>query len=72
MAVKNNEMRDLPLPDLEAKEKELMLELFNLKIRHSLNQLTNPVSMRNTRRDLARIKTLLAEKREAAEQASQR
>ena len=70
--MKTNEMRDLPLQDLEIKEKELMLELFNLKIRQSLNQLNNPVAMRTTRRDLARIKTLLAEKREAAEQASQR
>jgi large subunit ribosomal protein L29 len=64
-------MRDLPLQDLEIKEKELMLELFNLKIRQSLNQLNNPVAMRTTRRDLARVKTLLAEKREASDQASQ-
>ena len=69
--MKTNEMRDLPLQDLEAKEKELMLELFNLKIRHSLNQLTNPLSMRSTRRDLARVKTLLAEMREATARASQ-
>ena len=69
--MKTNEMRDLPLQDLEIKEKELMLELFNLKIRQSLNQLNNPVAMRTTRRDLARIKTLLAEKREASDQASQ-
>ena len=69
--MKTNEMRDLPLQDLEIKEKELMLELFNLKIRQSLNQLNNPVAMRTTRRDLARVKTLLAEKREASDQASQ-
>jgi len=59
--MKVNEMRDLSLQELVEKEGELKEELFNLKIRHSLNQLDNPVHIRNLRRDLARVKTLIHE-----------
>ena len=59
--MKVNEMRDLSLQELVEKEGELKEELFNLKIRHSLNQLDNPVHIRNLRKDLARVKTLIHE-----------
>jgi len=63
--MKVNEMRDLSLQELVEKEGELKEELFNLKIRHSLNQLDNPVHIRNLRRDLARVKTLIHEARKS-------
>ena len=59
--MKISEMRDLPLQELKDKEKELSEDLFNLKIRHSLSRLDNPLRMRVVRRELARVKTLLAE-----------
>ncbi len=59
--MKVNELRDLNLQELREKEGELKEELFNLKMRHSLNQLDNPIQIRNLRRDLARLKTLIEE-----------
>jgi len=61
--MKVNELRDLNLQELREKEDELKDELFNLKMRHSINQLDNPIQIRNLRRDLARVKTLIEENR---------
>ncbi|MCP4549587.1 MAG: 50S ribosomal protein L29 [bacterium] len=62
--MKSNELRDLPLQELEKKEQEIAEELFNLKIRHSLNHLDNPLTIRARRKELARIKTLLTERQQ--------
>lgn len=59
--MKVNELRDLNLQELREKQGELNEELFNLKMRHSLNQLDNPLQIRNLRRNLARLKTLIME-----------
>ena len=64
-----NEMRDMTLNELEAKEREMSEELFNMKLRHGLSQLDNPLNIRKARRDLARIKTLMTERQQ--EQASE-
>lgn len=61
--MKSKELRDLSVPELIAKEKEMAEELFTMKLRHGLSQLNNPLSIRKARRDLARIKTMLAERR---------
>ena len=37
-------------------------ELFNLRFQHATNQLENPVKMRETKRDIARVKTIIREK----------
>jgi len=58
--MKPAELRDMTLEELEAKEKEVVKELFNLRMRHSGNQLENPLSLRSLRRDVARIKTAIA------------
>ena len=54
-------LTDMNQTELETHIDEVHEELFNLKIRHSLNQLDNPVHIRNLRRDLARVKTLIHE-----------
>jgi large subunit ribosomal protein L29 len=61
--MKTNDLRDLSLHELEQRARDAADELFNMKIRHSLNQLDNPLLLRKARRDLARIKTLVAERR---------
>lgn len=61
--MKASDLRDLNLHELEEKEKELTEELFKLKIRHSLNQLDNPIEIRHKRRHLARVKTLVSDTR---------
>ena len=56
------ELRDLTVDDLEARAKELEDQLFRMRIQQSLGQLDAPLKLRFTRRDLARIKTILREK----------
>lgn len=47
--------------DLEAKVKELHVELFNLRFRNSMKQVEDPVRLRRVRREIARILTVLNE-----------
>ena len=61
--MKAKELRDLATEELMNKEKELKEELFNLRFQLSLGQLTNTAKVRQVRRDIARIKTILGEKK---------
>ena len=56
------EVRDLDLNQLESQIKELKHELFNLKLQKTLGQLQNTAKIKEVRRDIARIKTILTEK----------
>ncbi|MCP2519777.1 50S ribosomal protein L29 [Candidatus Aminicenantes bacterium AC-708-M15] len=58
-----SELRELSEEELQNKEKELKEQLFKLKIQHSLGQLDNPMKMKLIKRDIARIKTILNERR---------
>ena len=60
--MKIKEMRDLSLDELRNKNKELVEEYFNLRIRHTSGQLESPASIGLVRKDVARVKTVLAEK----------
>ncbi|MGB9905995.1 MAG: 50S ribosomal protein L29 [Candidatus Saccharicenans sp.] len=59
--MKIRELRELSVDELKQKELELKDQLFKLRFQKSLGQLDNPMKIRNLRRDLARIKTLLKE-----------
>ncbi len=52
----------LSVDDLEARAKELEDQLFRMRLQQSLGQLDAPLKLRFTRRDLARIKTVITEK----------
>ena len=56
------DLRELSVEDLEARAKELEDQLFRMRIQQSLGQLDAPLKLRHTRRDLARIKTIVTEK----------
>ena len=56
------ELRDMSVDDLEARAKELEDQLFRMRLQQSLGQLDSPLKLRFTRRDLARIKTVITEK----------
>ena len=56
------EIRDLNVDELRTKEKELDDQLFRLRIQKSMGQLEAPAKVRDVRRDLAKIKTILREK----------
>ncbi len=61
--MKAEELRSLSVEELRSKEEELRKELFNLRFQKSINQLDNPMRIRQVRRDIARIKTILREKK---------
>lgn len=56
------ELRDLTVDALEARAHDLEDQLFRMRVQQSLGQLDAPVKLRFTRRDLARIKTVISEK----------
>ncbi|HEX7087825.1 MAG TPA: 50S ribosomal protein L29 [Vicinamibacterales bacterium] len=57
-----DELRELSVADLRAREQELDDQLFRLRIQKSMGQLDTPLRLRTVRRDLARVKTLLRQK----------
>jgi large subunit ribosomal protein L29 len=56
------ELRDLSVEDLRARERQVDEELFRLRIQKATAQLDQTSKVRTTRRDLARVKTVLREK----------
>ncbi len=60
--MKASEFRDLSVEELEVKEKELAEALFNLKFQHATGQLDNTAQLKKTKKDIARVKTILVEK----------
>ena len=61
--MKINEMRDMNLAELNEKKQELTVSVFNLKMRRSISEIDNPLQIRALRRDIARVETLLSERR---------
>ncbi|MDD8031327.1 MAG: 50S ribosomal protein L29 [Acidobacteriota bacterium] len=59
--MKIRELRELSSDELERKELELKDQWFKLRFQKSLGQLDNPMKLRNIRRDIAKIKTILKE-----------
>ena len=63
--MKNKELqqlREMNAVELDRKLSDLKKDLFNLRMQHATNQLDNPIRIRETRHDIARVKTLIAEK----------
>lgn len=55
-------LKQLTNEQLIEKEKDLKAELFNLRFQHATGQLTNPMRMKECKRDIARVKTLINER----------
>jgi large subunit ribosomal protein L29 len=60
--VKAAEYREMAADALEAKVKEMEAQFFNNRLQASLGKLENTAGLRHLRRDLARARTVLAEK----------
>jgi large subunit ribosomal protein L29 len=58
-------LRDLSVDELREKERDLDDQLFRLRIQKSMGQLEAPIKVREVRRQLARVKTLLGQKVQA-------
>jgi large subunit ribosomal protein L29 len=59
MALDLKELRQLTESELAEKEKQLVQELFNLRLQFGTGRLESPMQMRKTKRDIARVKTVL-------------
>jgi large subunit ribosomal protein L29 len=56
------ELRDLSVDDLNQKRAELREEIGHLRLKRATSRLENPMKLKETKRDLARIETVLRQK----------
>lgn len=57
--MKANEIRDLTADEQAEKLKSLKEELFNLRFQHATGQLENPMKIRDVKKSISRIKTIM-------------
>ena len=69
--MKTTELRQKDVAALETEVKSLQKAHFGLRMQKATQQLNNTATLRSTRRDIARAKTILAEKKSAAVSVSQ-
>lgn len=63
--MKVKEIRELTTEQIEAKIVEVKDEIFNLRLKQATGNLEKPSKIHELRKDVARMKTILAERREA-------
>jgi len=68
--MKAGELRDLPVEELARRANEMRENLFNLRIRHAAGTLDSSSDLGKHRRDLARVLTVLNQKKRGAAQAA--
>ena len=56
------ELQAMAEAELQDKERQLKQEVFNLRFQLATGRIENPMKIRHTRRDLARVKTVLNQK----------
>ena len=59
--MKASEIRDMNLDEMHGKVSDLREELFNLRFQHEIGQLENPQRMKQAKRDIARVQTIIKE-----------
>ena len=69
--VNTKELRQKDVTALETEVKSLQKAHFGLRMQKATQQLNNTATLRSTRRDIARAKTILAEKKHAAQPAKE-
>jgi len=63
--MKPAKVREMSEDELKAKERELQEQLFRLRVQQSIGQLDNGIKLRQTRREIAQVKTVMREKQVA-------
>ena len=63
--MKASELRELTIEELVQKSRDAWNDYFNAKVKHSTGQLEDTAKLKLMRRDVARVATVLSEKREA-------
>ena len=60
--MKNSKVKEMSSPELEKELNELKMELFKLRFSHATNGLDNPLKIKEVKKDIARIKTILRQR----------
>ena len=68
--MKAKQVHEMTDKELQTKLNELKAELFFLRFKNATNQLTNPMVLVETRRDIARIKTVIRQRELANQKAN--
>ena len=63
--MKTNELRDKSNDELSTRERELREQLFKLRFQRATGRMENPMKIREVKREIARIKTLMGERSRA-------
>ena len=61
--MKLNKIKEMSSPELEKELGELKAELFKLKFSLATNGLDNPMKIKSVKKDIARINTILTERK---------
>jgi len=65
--MKISEIRELGAEEINLKLTDFQQELFNLRFQHEIGQLENPLKLKQMRRDIARIHTIIKENRKRSD-----
>ncbi len=72
MNMESKNLRDLTLDELNEKHKQYKEELFNLRFQNAIGQLKNTSRIKDVRKTLARVLTIVREKQMAGDQSAGR
>ena len=61
--MKSSELRELTLDELAKKEADMRKELFNLRFQKATGEIENPMRIRSLRKDIARVLTIITDKK---------
>ena len=61
--MKTNDLRTLSVEDLVKKDNDLREDLFKLRFQHGIRRLENPAKLALIKKDIARVQTVLNEKK---------
>jgi len=68
--MKIKEIRDMTLQELQTRRRDIKQEQFHLRMQQQAGQMEKPSQLRSLRRDVARIESILSQRRHAAASAS--
>jgi len=62
--MKAKDLRSLAINDLQQKDNDMREDLFKLRFKHGIRRLENPAKLSQLKKDIARIQTIIAEKKQ--------
>ena len=69
--MKASEIRELSLQEIAQKRDEMQETIFNLRFQHGIGQLENTAKLKQAKRDLGRVETILREKQQTPQRETE-